>query len=175
MLLICLRDDIPLSLNAKQLDEINFYIQFKLDFEGSVYFPEKNIKTIYNNIDKHKIHNVFFVESPESELKRISFIPDVVCNLYEPIIEQQFGPIVYRNDIAHANLHDMIFEGQIISFYVDSKIEYNDRFAKIEYNDRFEFLDMMQRLLPFIKSHLAGNDISDLYWRQNLMITQIRK
>lgn len=166
MLLICLRDDIPLSLNTKQLDEFNFYIQFKLDFEGSVYIPEKNIKTIYNNIDKHKIHNVFFVESPELELKRISFIPDVVCNLYEPIIEQQFGPIVYRDDIADANLHDMIFEGQRISFYVDSKIEYNDR---------FEFLDMMQRLLPFIKSHLAGNDISDLYWRQNLMITQIRK
>ena len=166
MLLICLRDDIPLSLNTKQLDEFNFYIQFKLDFEGSVYIPEKNIKTIYNNIDKHKIHNVFFVESPELELKRISFIPDVVCNLYEPIIEQQSDPIVYRNDIAHANLHDMIFEGQRISFYVDSKIEYNDR---------FEFLDMMQRLLPFIKSHLAGNDISDLYWRQNLMITQIRK
>lgn len=89
-----------------------------------------------------------------------------MCNLYEPIIEQQSGPIVYRNDIAYANLHDMIFEGQRISFYVDSKIEYNDR---------FEFLDMMQRLLPFIKSHLAGNDISDLYWRQNLMITQIRK
>lgn len=166
MLLICLRDDIPLSLNAKQLDKFNYYIQFELDFEGSVYIPEKNIKAIYNNIDKHKIHNVFFVEHPESELKRIAFIPDVVCNLYEPIIEQQSDPIVYRNDIAHANLHDMIFEGQIISFYVDSKIEYNDR---------FEFFDMMQRLLPFIKSHLAGNDISDLYWRQNLMITQIRK
>ena len=159
MLLICLRDDIPLSLNAKQLDDFNFYIQFKLD--RPTYIPEN-----YINIDQHKIHNVFFVEHSESELENISFIPDVVCNLYEPIIEPQFGPIVYRDDIADANLHDMIFEGQKISFYVDSKIEYNDR---------FEFSDMMQRLLPFIKSHLAGDDISDLYWRQNLRITQIKK
>ena len=159
MLLICLRDDIPLSLNAKQLDDFNFYIQFKLD--RPMYIHEN-----YINIDKHKIHNVFFVDYPESNLNVIEFIPDVVCNLYEPIIEQQSGTIVYRNDIAYANLHDMIFEGQRISFYLDSKIEYNDR---------FEFLDMMQQLLPFIKSHLAGNDISDLYWRQNLRITQIKK
>ncbi|TSJ91820.1 hypothetical protein FPQ14_00705 [Gilliamella apicola] len=163
MLLICLRDDIPLSLNAKQLDVFNHYIQFEVEYP--IYISEKYIKN-YNNVKKHKIHNVFFVEHSESELDSITFIPDVVCNLYEPIIEPRSGQMVYRDNTAYAGLHDMIFEGQRISFYVDSKIESNDR---------FEFSDMMQRLLPFIKSHLAGDDISDLYWRQNLRITQIKK
>ena len=161
MLLICLRDDIPLSLNDEQLENFEFYIKFCLD--SNIYNTE-----IYNNIDKHKIHNIFFVDYPESELDSITFIPDVVCNLYEPAkyVEPQLGPNVYRDDTARAYLRDLIIEGQGVSCYVDSKIIFNDR---------FESIDMMQKLFPFIKLHLAGNDISDLYWRQNLMITQIKK
>ena len=163
MLLICLRDDIPLSLNEEQFDQFQMHIRDKLYNQTGKYHDGDDA---LNNLDVHQIHNIFFCDINDSSLYKITFIPDVVCNLYEPIIEPQFGPIVYRDDIADANLHDMIFEGQKISFYVDSKIEYNDR---------FEFSDMMQRLLPFIKSHLAGDDISDLYWRQNLRITQIKK
>lgn len=165
MLLICLRDDIPLSLNDEQLDVFNHYIQFEVEYP--IYISEKYIKN-YDNVKKHKIHNIFFVDYPESELDSITFIPDVVCNLYEPAkyVEPQLGPNVYRDDTARAYLRDLIIEGQGVSCYVDSKIIFNDR---------FESIDMMQKLFPFIKLHLAGNDISDLYWRQNLMITQIKK
>ena len=162
MLLICLRDDIPLSLNDDQYYAVQSHIRNRLyDLTGKYHYVDK----FDNNLSVHGIHNIFFVDYPDSELNRIQFVPDVVCNLNEPIIEPKFGPIVYRDNTAEANLHDMIFEGQRISFYVDSKIEYNDR---------FEFLDMMQRLRPFIELHITGQNICDIYCQKNIKITQIR-
>lgn len=162
MLLICLRDDIPLSLNDDQYYAVQSHIRDRLyDLTGKYHYVDK----FDNNLSVHGIHNIFFVDYPESNLNVIEFIPDVVCNLYEPIIEPRSGQMVYRDNTAYAGLHDMIFEGNRISFYVD---------FKIESNANFKFWDMMQRLRPFIELHINGQNISDIYCQKNIKITQIR-
>lgn len=163
MLLICLRDDIPLSLNEEQFDQFQMHIRDKLYNQTGKYHDGNDA---LNNLDVHQIHNIFFCDINDSSLYEITFIPDVVCNLSEPAkyVAPASDLVVYDDNTANADLHSVIFNGNRISFYIDHKIRFNSK---------FDFREMLQNLLPFIQLHLAGQNISDIYCKKNMRITQV--
>lgn len=161
MLLICLRDDIPLSLNDRQFSQFQGHIREMLyNLTGQYHDVYEHL----NNLEVHQIHNIFFCDINNSALERFTFIPDMACGLYAPIIEPKSGRAIYGDNTADAYLHSVIFDGNRISFYIDSKIMFNSK---------FDFQEMLLQLLPYIQSHLAGHDISDIYCKKNMMITQV--
>lgn len=163
MLLICLRDDIPLSLNEEQFDQFQMHIRYKLYNQTGKYHDGNDA---LNNLDVHQIHNIFFCDINNPALERFTFIPDVVCNLYEPAkyVAPASDLVVYDDNTANADLHSVIFDGNRISFYIDHKIRFNSK---------FDFGEMLHNLLPFIQLHLAGQNISDIYCKKNMRITQV--
>lgn len=161
MLLICLRDDIPLSLNDRQFSQFQGHIREMLyNLTGQYHDVYEHL----NNLEVHQIHNIFFCDINNSALERFTFIPDMACGLYAPIIEPKSGRAIYGDNTADAYLHSVIFDGNRISFYIDSKIVFNSK---------FDFQEMLLQLLPYIQLHLAGHDISDIYCKKNMMITQV--
>lgn len=163
MLLICLRDDIPLSLNDRQFSQFQGHIRETLyNLTGKYHDVYEHL----NNLDVHQIHNIFFCDINDPALERFAFIPDVVCNLYEPAkyVAPASDLVVSDNNTANADLHSVMFDGNRISFYIDSKIRFNSK---------FDFQEMLLQLLPYIQLHLAGHDISDIYCKKNMMITQV--
>lgn len=161
MLLICLRDDIPLSLNKEQFYQFQYHIRDKLYNQTGKYHDGNDA---LNNLDVHQIHNIFFCDINDPALERFKFIPDMACGLYEPIIEPKSGRAIYGDNTADAYLHSVIFDGNRISFYIDSKIIFNSK---------FDFQEMLLQLLPYIRLHLTGHDISDIYCKKNMRITQV--
>lgn len=163
MLLICLRDDIPLSLNEEQFYLFQDHIRDILYNQTGKYYDGEDA---LNNLDVHRIHNIFFCDINDPALERFTFIPDVVCNLSEPAkyVAPASDLVVYDNNTANADLHSVMIDGNRISFYIDSKIRFNSK---------FDFQEMLMQLLPYIQLHLAGHDISDIYCKKNMMITQV--
>lgn len=163
MLLICLRDDIPLSLNEEQFYLFQDHIRDILYNQTGKYYDGEDA---LNNLDVHRIHNIFFCDINDPALERFTFIPDVVCNLSEPAkyVAPASDLVVYDNNTANADLHSVMIDGNRISFYIDSKIRFNSK---------FDFQEMLLQLLPYIQLHLAGHDISDIYCKKNIRITQV--
>lgn len=163
MLLICLRDDIPLSLNDRQFSQFQGHIRETLyNLTGKYHDVYEHL----NNLDVHQIHNIFFCDINDPALERFAFIPDVVCNLYEPAkyVAPASDLVVSDNNTANADLHSVMFDGNRISFYIDSKIRFNSK---------FDFQEMLLQLLPYIRLHLTGHDVSDIYCKKNIRITQV--
>lgn len=163
MLLICLRDDIPLSLNEKQFYLFQDHIRDILYNQTGKYYDGEDA---LNNLDVHRIHNIFFCDINDPALERFTFIPDVVCNLSEPAkyVAPASDLVIYDNNTANADLHSVMIDGNRISFYIDSKIRFNSK---------FDFQEMLLQLLPYIQLHLAGHDVSDIYCKKNIRITQV--
>lgn len=62
MLLICLRDDIPLSLNDRQFSQFQGHIRETLyNLTGKYHDVYEHL----NNLDVHQIHNIFFCDIKE--------------------------------------------------------------------------------------------------------------
>lgn len=156
MLLICLRDDIPLSLNEEQCKKMLLHICSKFNCPIEEAY---NRFEYFNNIDRHQIHNIFFIDIPYTKVDSFYFFPDALCKTLDDFFPGSES-CMCTTSLAYS--HGEIINGGPERMYLDAKIKHNPRFN-----------DIIIQLLPFIDEHYNGGNVSDIYWQKNMKITQI--